>query len=376
MYTPLKASRREIRLISIRSDLHKHDGSNTPRDSIPDGTLMCTMTTVSLKDWTPGYAAFRAKAIDWPYSPITLYEEWEHFSREKNGSMDDDTPTPDRFVWGDYETISYTWENGSNTQHTIYVNDRPFVVQDNLYQALQEFRRSRDFVEGRTRMLWADAICINQDDLDERATEVKRMNEIFSTAIKSTVWLGASLDLKGADAQVYFDLIERLMNNVGQLSLSDDSSTDILQSTSTELASSEAESLDNHDLKTRESLLGSKEALAMISLFGPAERPPTFALTKMAAEERLLALLSPIFVLDYWSRVWIIQELTISSSQTVVRMRLITTTSGYLGMAAQLVKQGDMIYAVEGYGCPVILRPIENADMFEFKGVAEVWSPA
>ncbi|KAE9569520.1 Heterokaryon incompatibility protein 6, OR allele [Colletotrichum fructicola] len=319
MYIPLKASRREVRLISIRSDLHKLDGGNMPRDSIPDGTLMCTMKTVSLKDWTSDYAAFRAKTIDWPYSPTTLYEKWEHFSREKAGCTDDDTPTPDRFVWGDYETISYTWENGSNTQHTIYVNYRPFVVQDNLYQALQEFRRGRDFVEGRTRMVWADAICINQDDLDERAIEVKRMNEIFSTAIKSTVWLGPFLDIKGADTKVYFDLIGQLIDSLYGLALSGVPSTDDLQSASTELASSEAESLGEHGMKPQERLAVSKQALAIISLFDPAERPPISALAKLAANERLLALLSPIFRLDYWNRVWIIQELTVSSSQTVVR---------------------------------------------------------
>ncbi|KAI8230693.1 hypothetical protein K4K53_005315 [Colletotrichum sp. SAR 10_77] len=323
MYIPLKASRREVRLLSIRSDLHKLDGGNMPRDSIPDGTLMCTMKTVSLKDWTSDYAAFRAKTIDWPYSPTTLYEKWEHFSREKAGCTDDDTPTPDRFVWGDYETISYTWENGSNTQHTICVNDRPFVVQDNLYQALQEFRRGRDFVEGRTRMLWADAICIDQDDLDERAIEVKRMNEIFSTAIKSTVWLGPFLDIKGADTKVYFDLIGQLIDSLYGLALSGVPSTDDLQSASTELASSEAESLGEHDGST--------------------------------------ALEDMMQLVNLW---------------TLPQVRLITTTSGYLGMAAQLVKQGDMIYAVEGYGCPVILRPIKNAGTFEFIGLAEIWSPA
>ncbi|KAF5498021.1 Heterokaryon incompatibility protein 6, OR allele [Colletotrichum siamense] len=319
MYTPLKASRREVRLISIRPDLNKLDGSNMPRDSIPEGTLICTMKTVSLKDWTSDYAAFRAKAIDWPYSPTTLYEKWEHFSREKAGCTDDDRTTPDRFVWGDYETISYTWENGSNTQHTISVNDRPFVVQDNLYQALQEFRKGRDFVEGRTRMLWADAICINQDDLDERATEVKRMNEIFSTAIKSTVWLGASLDLKGADTQVYFDLIGRLIDDFYRTTLPDDSSINSLQRASTETVSSGEGYLDEHDPEHQESHALSEKALAVISQFDPAERPPISALETLHPDERLEALLFPIFRLDYWNRVWIIQELTISSSHTVVR---------------------------------------------------------
>lgn len=319
MYTPLKASRREIRLISIRSDLNKLDSGNMLRDSIPDGTLMCSIITASLKDWTPDYAAFRAKVIDRSHSPITLYEEWEHFSREKNGSMDDDTPTPNRFVWGDYETISYTWENGSNTKHTIHVNDRPFVVQDNLFLALQEFRRSEDFVEDRKRMLWADAICINQNDLDERATEVKRMNEIFSTAIKSMVWLGTSLDIKGADTKVYFDLIGRLLDSLYRLALSDDSSMDSLQLASTETVPSEARCMDEHDPEDQGTRAVSEKALVVISQFDPPERPPISLLGTLSADERLLAMLSPIFRLDYWNRVWIIQELTVSSSQTVVR---------------------------------------------------------
>lgn len=56
-------------------------------------------------------------------------------------------------------------------------------------------------------------------------------------------------------------------------------------------------------------------------------------------------------------------------------VRLVTTMSGYLGVAAQLARRGDMVYAVEGYGCPVILRPIANADTYDFIGLAEIWSP-
>ncbi|KAF4816487.1 Heterokaryon incompatibility protein 6, OR allele [Colletotrichum tropicale] len=318
LYATLRASRREIRLISIRSDLHKLDSSNTPRDSIPDGALMCTMKTVSLKDWTPDYADFQAKTIDWPYSPATLYEEWKRFSREKSGFMDDDTPTPDRFVWGDYETISYTWENGSNNQYNIYVNDRPFNIKENLYHALQEFRRSKGFVESRKQMLWADAICINQDDLDERATEVKRMYEIFSTARRSTIWLGH--EVKGVKTKPYFDLVNRLMDNLCPSAFADESSTDDVQPTSTELASSKAGTPNEHDQKDKESRELSEEVLAMLSQFDPAERPPTSMLPTLTTNERLLALLFPILRLKYWNRVWIIQELAASSSQTIVRV--------------------------------------------------------
>ncbi|KAI8201526.1 hypothetical protein K4K52_007133 [Colletotrichum sp. SAR 10_76] len=274
---------------------------------------------IQAANWTPDYVDFQAKAIDWPYSPTTLYEKWEHFSREKAGCTDEDTPTPDRFVWGDYETISYTWENGSNNKYTIYVNDRPFIIQENLYHALQEFWKSEGFVEGRKRMLWADAICINQNDLEERAAEVKRMNEIFGTAKKSTVWLGPSLELKGLETQAYFDLIDRLIDNL-PLEFADDSSTDDTQPTSAELASSKAGTPDEDDQEDQESRQLSEEALAMLSQFDPAERPPTSIIPTLSANERLLALLFPILRLDYWNRVWIIQELAISSSETVVRV--------------------------------------------------------
>lgn len=39
-------------------------------------------------------------------------------------------------------------------------------------------------------LLWIDAICINQDDLDERSQQVRLMKNIYSTAGRVLVWLG------------------------------------------------------------------------------------------------------------------------------------------------------------------------------------------
>jgi hypothetical protein len=39
-------------------------------------------------------------------------------------------------------------------------------------------------------MLWADAICINQNDFDERSEQVKLMANIYSTAYRTLIWLG------------------------------------------------------------------------------------------------------------------------------------------------------------------------------------------
>jgi hypothetical protein len=39
-------------------------------------------------------------------------------------------------------------------------------------------------------VLWIDAICVNQQDLEERSSQVKRMPDIYSTATRVVVWLG------------------------------------------------------------------------------------------------------------------------------------------------------------------------------------------
>ncbi|KAH7396120.1 heterokaryon incompatibility protein-domain-containing protein, partial [Pyrenochaeta sp. MPI-SDFR-AT-0127] len=40
------------------------------------------------------------------------------------------------------------------------------------------------------RVLWVDAICINQTDNDERSKQVAIMGEIYNRAIKVFAWLG------------------------------------------------------------------------------------------------------------------------------------------------------------------------------------------
>ncbi|KAG5769211.1 hypothetical protein H9Q72_003483 [Fusarium xylarioides] len=43
-------------------------------------------------------------------------------------------------------------------------------------------------------LLWVDAICINQDDLDERAQQVALMQQIYSRASSVLVWLGRATE--------------------------------------------------------------------------------------------------------------------------------------------------------------------------------------
>jgi hypothetical protein len=65
-----------------------------------------------------------------------------------------------------YLALSYTWGDPEPT-YTVRLNGRKFKVRKNLHEALLHFRP----FEGGLK-LWVDAICINQDDIRERESQV------------------------------------------------------------------------------------------------------------------------------------------------------------------------------------------------------------
>lgn len=85
----------------------------------------------------------------------------------------------------DYEALSYAW--GASTEHrSICVNGvKGFAVTDNLWAALNRLRKP-----DRVRVLWVDAVCINQQDTSERGSQVTKMGEIYRGAKTLLVWLG------------------------------------------------------------------------------------------------------------------------------------------------------------------------------------------
>ena len=95
-----------------------------------------------------------------------------------------------------YEALSYCW-GSSNVTLDIQVvgiaslrtpESMSLSVTTNLYAALQALRY-RD----KTRLLWIDAISINQKNLHERNHQVQRMLNIYREAQSVIVWLGRSL---------------------------------------------------------------------------------------------------------------------------------------------------------------------------------------
>lgn len=131
IYRPLKEG--QIRLVRLHS--HRYEGTEPGDDN--DNKISCSLFNVSL----------------------------------------DDHPTPE------YEAVSYVWGSHSDLK-VIQLDQECFWVTRNLAAALKVFR-----LPDRDRILWIDALAINQSSFAERADQVKRMPRVYSSARDTLVWL-------------------------------------------------------------------------------------------------------------------------------------------------------------------------------------------
>ncbi|QDS74898.1 hypothetical protein FKW77_003802 [Venturia effusa] len=83
-----------------------------------------------------------------------------------------------------YEALSYVW-GPESPAYKIKVNKRHFVVRENLYHALHQLRSMTE-----ARSIWVDAICLDQNNTQERNDQVQRMTRIYTSARRTIVWLG------------------------------------------------------------------------------------------------------------------------------------------------------------------------------------------
>ena len=83
----------------------------------------------------------------------------------------------------EYAALSYCWGD-QNTRRDIIVNNVQITVTVNLEEALQRLRRLN------VTRVWVDALCINQNDNQEKSHQIRNMVSIYSKAITTYTWLG------------------------------------------------------------------------------------------------------------------------------------------------------------------------------------------
>jgi hypothetical protein len=102
-----------------------------------------------------------------------------------------------------FEAISYVW-GSSHKPCSLITSNGVIPITESLHSVLHDLR-----LEDRHRCLWADGICINQEDSTEKANQVALMGEIYSSCRRVLVYLGPQEE----DTDGAFDLIRAYWRN-------------------------------------------------------------------------------------------------------------------------------------------------------------------
>lgn len=173
-----------------------------------------------------------------------------------------------------FEALSYTWGNDQSSKG-ITINGASVTIGANLETALR-YIRSPD----EPRILWIDALCINQGDELEKGHQVQKMCQVFSTATNVLAWLGPPL----RDGERALSDIRRIGETLSPIYRGEANENGIL--TNDEKGWNELKNLSPSHIKK----LGlDMESMDWDAIWDLCDRP-------------------------FWRRIWIIQELVLSGN--------------------------------------------------------------
>lgn len=137
-----------------------------------------------------------------------------------------------------YDCLSYTWgdplyEHLLNPEKKRNMTNEPtcpikcdgvtFIVTENLHEALLQLRQSSvetstvEICRKRQGLIWIDAICINQEDKEEKGDQVDMMADIYRDAQNVIVWLGPddSFTDRGIEVMYRLALVPEFKYDIG-----------------------------------------------------------------------------------------------------------------------------------------------------------------
>lgn len=107
-----------------------------------------------------------------------------------------------------YEALSYTWGK-QDQRYPVSIGDRWFPAGRNLFVALRHLRKAHEL-----RIMWIDAVCIDQTNIKEREETVAFMGEIYASASGGVVvWLGE----EGPDTHHVAPFLDRLIDGFNRM---------------------------------------------------------------------------------------------------------------------------------------------------------------
>jgi Heterokaryon incompatibility protein (HET) len=106
----------------------------------------------------------------------------------------------------EYYAISYAWGTEQRTT-SVLCNLQTMTITPHVYEGL----RCINSLYGSSIRIWIDSICINQDDNEEKAVQVKNMHEVYAGVRAVLAWLGSSgndSDLAMASIPAMYDSLK------------------------------------------------------------------------------------------------------------------------------------------------------------------------
>ncbi|KAF7893640.1 uncharacterized protein EAF02_001178 [Botrytis sinoallii] len=166
-------------------------------------------------------------------------------------------------VIDNYSALSYVWGDANN-RRTILVDEKPLLVTASLDSALRHSRDNKKDV-----MIWADGICINQSDSEEKNRQVGLMSVIYEVASHTIIFLGET--------------------------------------------TSETDEMFKSLLRPISSSLTKQNKPGLLSNFRASHNTDTFDLeSKEGIESKVHDLIRHVLDMPWFRRIWILQELVIS----------------------------------------------------------------
>ncbi|KAF2812658.1 HET-domain-containing protein [Mytilinidion resinicola] len=87
-------------------------------------------------------------------------------------------------IYMHYTALSYVWGSPEKNK-TIIVDGSSLSITDSLHAAIHDLRD-----QNHTLLLWADGVCINQSDEEEKTAQIRIMGQIYTSARHTVAYLG------------------------------------------------------------------------------------------------------------------------------------------------------------------------------------------
>jgi hypothetical protein len=136
---------------------------------------------------------------NYTYKPLSAYADDEirllHLAPGTGDDVIQFTLQPTRLSeMPSYEAISYRWGDPSDTL-IVLCDGKTMTINANLHAALLRLRHA-----DVTRVLWADAACIDQANVAEKNHQVNMMGRIYTQPTRVLIWLGeGDAELQGLE---------------------------------------------------------------------------------------------------------------------------------------------------------------------------------